>query len=102
MDPALVQMIVNRRQMRPFESVAELRDLPGMTDKIYQAITDSITVSSRARYYRVISQGDVDGRRCTIEAVLYRNHQSRNVDILLYTERWAGDVIALPKRRGES
>lgn len=102
MDAALVQMIVNRRQMRPFESVAELRDLPGMTDKVHQAIEDSITVSSRTRCYRVVSQGDIDGRNCTIEAVLYRNHQSGNVDILLYTERWAEDMIALPKRRGES
>jgi len=87
MDVALAQMIVKRRQMRPFESVAELRDVPGMTDKIYQAIRDSITVWPKMRYYRVISEGTTDGRICTVEAVLFRNRQAGNVDMLYYTER---------------
>jgi general secretion pathway protein K len=86
MDAAIAQMIVHRRQMRPFESAAELRDVPGMTDKIFQAVRDSITVSPKMRYYRVISEGTSDGRICTVEAVLFRNRRAQNVDMVYYTE----------------
>lgn len=87
MDAALARVIVNRRQMRSFESVAELRDVPGMTDNVYQAIRHSITVSPKMRYYRVISEGTTDRRICTVEAVLFRNRRAGNVDMLYYTER---------------
>lgn len=86
MDAALAQMVVNRRDMTPFDSVAELKDVPGMTDNIYQAIKDTVTVGSERRHYRVTAQGHSENHSCTIEAVLRRNTRAGNVDILLYRE----------------
>lgn len=86
MDSALAQMIVRRRHSRPFESAAELKDVPGVTDNIYQAIKGTITVRPQERFYRVMSQGDAENRSCRIEAVLRRNTQAGNVDIVLYRE----------------
>jgi len=86
LDAALAQMIVNQRKLRPFKTTAELRNVPGMTDNVYQAIKDMITLSPDERYYRVISQGSVPDRKCTIEAVLRRNTQAGNVDTILYRE----------------
>ena len=86
MDAALAQMVVNRRDVKPFDSVAELKDVPGMTDNIYQAIKDTVTVGSRRRHYRITAQGHSENHSCSIEALLRRNTQAGNVDILLYRE----------------
>ncbi len=86
MDCTLAQMIVRRREIKPFKSVAEIKDVPGMTDNIYVTIKDTIAVSSAERYYRVCAQGNVEGHHCRIEAVLRRNTQTANVDIVLYRE----------------
>lgn len=86
MDPVLAQMIVDRRKIKPFGSVIELRDIPGMTDGIYQAIKKTITVSPTKRYYRVTSEGIADGQSSTTVAVLARNMKTENVDVILYKE----------------
>jgi type II secretory pathway component PulK len=86
MSPALVQMIVNRRSLKPFSSIAELRDVPGMTDNIYRAIRDTITVGQQDRYYRVRCRGTVEDLNVAVEAVLRRNTQAGNVDIVQYRE----------------
>lgn len=87
MDPVLARMIIDRRKIEPFVSVIELRDIPGMTDSIYQAIEKVVTVSSPAeQYYRVTSQGNFDGLSYTTEAVLVRNMETENVDVILYKE----------------
>jgi general secretion pathway protein K len=84
--PALVEMIVSRRRVKPFRSIAELKDLPGMTDNIYRAIKDTITTGQQDRYYRVVSRGIVEDLGFTVEAVLRRNTQAGNVDIVQYRE----------------
>ena len=86
MDAALAQMVVNRRDVKPFDSVAELRDVPGMTDNIYQTLKDTVTVGSRRQHYRVTAEGRSENHSCTIEALLRRNMRAGNVDILLYRE----------------
>jgi len=86
MDPVLTQMILQKRALRPFANVAELRDVPGMTDNIYQAIQDTITANSREQHYRVSTRGKVGNRICEIEALLHRNTKAGNVDIVLYRE----------------
>ncbi|MBN2133404.1 MAG: type II secretion system minor pseudopilin GspK [Sedimentisphaerales bacterium] len=86
MAPALVEMIVNRRTRRPFQSIAELRDVPGMTDNIYQSIKDNITVDPKDRWFRVVAQGDSGGRNTRIEAIVRRNTRAQNVDIVVYRE----------------
>ena len=86
MDPALAQMVIERRKIKPFGSIAELRDVTGMTESVYQAITKTATVSPTKRYYRVRSKGTVDGISCTAVAVLLRDTENKNVDVILYKE----------------
>jgi general secretion pathway protein K len=85
-DSALAQMIVDRRQIKSFENIAELRHVPGMTDDIYSAISKIITVSPEEQYYSVTSQGDCDGLRCTIATILTRNPATKSVEVILYKE----------------
>lgn len=86
MDPALVQMIIQRRTVKPFQQVAELREMPGMTDNVYEAIRDTITTGSDAQLYRISTRGKVGNRICEIEALLRRNTKAGNVDIIQYKE----------------
>jgi len=86
MDTAVAQMIVERRKIKPFESVAELRDVPGMTDSIYDAIKNMVTVSGGNEYYHVESEARVDHLGCTIEAVLRRNPETKSVEVVFYKE----------------
>jgi len=86
MDAALAQIIVDRRKIKPFGSIAELRDVPGMTDGIYNTIKQIVTVSPAERYYNVTSQGNVDGVNCTIGATLRKNAKAKNVEVILYKE----------------
>lgn len=86
MDTALAQMIVQHRELKPFETVAELREVPGMTDNIYGTIKDAIEVKPKDAYYRVSSRGQIEDRTCEIEALLHRNTRTGNVDIILYRE----------------
>ena len=86
MDPALAQMIVRQRQRKPFANVTELRGVPGMTDNVFEAIKDSITVQPEERIYRVSSLGSVNNRTCRFEAIMRRNIDAGNVDIILCRE----------------
>lgn len=86
MSPALVQMILKRRTLKPFANITELKDVPGMTDNVYQAIKETITTGQADRYYRVTSRGTVDDLNITVQAVLQRNMQAGTVDIIQYRE----------------
>ena len=86
MDPVLAQMIIDRRKIKPFGSVMELRKIPGMTDGIYQAIEKTVTVNPTKKYYRVTSEGIADGLSRTTVAILGRNMETKNVDVILYKE----------------
>jgi len=86
MDAAVAAMIVERRKIKPFESIAELRDVPGMTDSIYEAIKSTVTISPEDQYYHVESQANVDHLGCAIEAVLRRNAETKSVEVVFYKE----------------
>jgi len=86
MDPAVAQMIVNRRMEKPFGDLGELRGIPGMTDPVYQAIRRAATVQSEESYYRVTSRGNAAGRECMIVAMIQRNPDTNKLDIILYKE----------------
>jgi len=86
MDPVLAQMIIDRRKIKHFGSVIELREIPGMTDGIYQAIEKTVTISPTEKYYRVTSEGIADGLSSTTVAILARNMETKNVDVILYKE----------------
>jgi len=86
MDRALAQVIIERRRFKPFEAVAELRDLPGMTNSLYYEISRTLTVDPTDRYYTVTSRGDVDRLGRTVTATLRMNEKTRSVDVVLYKE----------------
>ena len=86
LDPVLAQMIVDRRKTKPFDSIFELRDVPGMTDRIYNAIRAIVTVGPEQRYYRIMSQANLDNISSTVAAILQRDIETENVEIILYKE----------------
>ena len=86
MDAALAQLIVDRRKLKPFESVAELRDLPVMRDSIYNTIRRSATVKPTSDHYQIISRGSVDQLSRTVVAILNKNVATKNVNMILYKE----------------
>lgn len=86
MDPALAQLIVDRRKLAPFESIVELRDLPGMRDSLYNTIRRSTTVKPASDHCLVISRGSVDQLKRTVVAILNKNETKKNVDMILYKE----------------
>jgi general secretion pathway protein K len=86
MDPALTQVIVERRRVRPFRSLEELRQVQGMTEVIYDRIQRLITVESAGLYYRLQATGQVDNLSRTVSAILRRNTGDGTVDIVRYTE----------------
>ncbi|MCK4752863.1 MAG: type II secretion system minor pseudopilin GspK [Planctomycetes bacterium] len=84
--PALAQTIIDRRKFKPFGSITELRDVPGMTDSIYYAIKSVATVGTAGQYYYVTSRGNVDHLGRTIIAVLRKNVKDKKIEIVLYKE----------------
>lgn len=86
MGPALADLIIRQRTLKPFGNVAQLRSVPGMTAAVSRDLESLGTVRPPERFYRVTSHGSRQGHRCTIEAVLRRNTQAGTVDILHYRE----------------
>jgi len=85
-DAVLAQRIIDRRKFKPFASITELRDVPGMTDTVYYAIKKTATVGTTDQYYHVIAQGNVDHLSRTTVALLGRNMRTKNVEVVLYKE----------------
>jgi general secretion pathway protein K len=86
MDTALAQLIVDRRKRTPFESLAELRELPGMRDSIYDALRRSTTVKPTSDHYQIISRGSVGELGRTVVAIVNKTAATKNVDMVLYKE----------------
>ena len=86
MDPALARMIVIRRREKPFSNLAELRDIPGMTTAVYQAIRQTATVRPQDSYYQVTSRGSAAGSDQTIVALIQRKADANKLEIIQYKE----------------
>jgi len=86
MDPALARMIIGRREVKPLGSLAELRDVPGMTDAIYNAIKETAAVRSTDQYYQVSARGSVGKISSTVVALVRNNTAAKNIDVILYKE----------------
>lgn len=86
MDAALAQFIVDRRKLEPFKSVAELRDIPGMTENIYNTMKRSTIVEPANDHYQIISRGSIGRLSRTVVAILNKNMATKTVDMILYRE----------------
>jgi general secretion pathway protein K len=85
-DPALAEIIIKRRKIKPFESIIELQDVPGMTDSIYYEIHETITVSPADRYYHITSEGSSENASHTTVAIVHRDTKSKTINVLMYKE----------------
>jgi general secretion pathway protein K len=86
MDAALADMIIQQRKRKPFQSLGELRNIPGITDAVCGDIQRLGTIHPPERFYRVTAQGRLQDYRCTIEALLRKNTQAGTVDLIQYRE----------------
>jgi general secretion pathway protein K len=86
MDPALAQLIIDRREIKPFETIAELQYVPGMTDGVYNAIKKAATVRTTAQYYQVVSRGSTGRFGSTIVALLRRDTGTKTIEVVSYKE----------------
>jgi type II secretory pathway component PulK len=86
LDAALAQMIINRRELKPFESITELRGIPGMTEDVYNSIRRTATVRSADRYYHVTASANVDDVSATVVAILRKNVKTGNIEVVLHRE----------------
>jgi general secretion pathway protein K len=95
MDSALARMLVAKRKAKPFESIAEIRDAPGMTQSLFNKIRGSISVgpAGTEQYYNIVAEGKVDETTCTVSAVLRKDTRAKTVDVVWYKELNPADVI---------
>ena len=83
---ALAQLIIDRRRKKPFGSMAELREIPGMTGAVLGDLERSATTQSEDRYYKVTARGSAGAGETAIRAILYRNENTRQVEVIWYQE----------------
>jgi general secretion pathway protein K len=86
MDAALAQMVVERRKLKSFDSIMDLRDIPGMTDSIFNTVKKTSTVMPADRYYHVTSRADASRISRIIAAIVRVNSETKNVEVLSYKE----------------
>jgi general secretion pathway protein K len=86
MNAALAQLIIDRRSKKLFGSMAELREIPGMTGDVFTDLNKSATIQSEQTYYKVTARGSVGAGGITISAILYRNESAQNVEVIWYQE----------------
>jgi general secretion pathway protein K len=86
MDPALAQLIVERRKIKPFESIEELRALPAMTDEIYLAIKRTATARPQDPCYQVVSRAAAGQSVAAVEVVLKTDSEAGTIETLSYKE----------------
>ncbi len=82
----LARQMVQYRTIRPFAAIGELRDVPGMTDEIFSAVRDRITIASVETYYRVTVSAESEQASCTVTAILKKNNGSRRMEMVYYQE----------------
>ena len=85
-DPVMARLIAERCRLRPFAGIAELGDMMGMTDEIYEDIGRIASAGVLDEYYYVTSCGNADRGARTIIAVLRKNVNTKKVEIILYKE----------------
>jgi type II secretory pathway component PulK len=86
MDAALAQVIIERRRLQPFASVADLQNIPGMTHNLYRSIYKYLTVDPPEPYYRVHVTGQAGGITRSINALVRKKSTDQSADIIMYTE----------------
>ena len=66
--------------------MAELREIPGMTEDIFSDLNQTTTLQSEETYYKVTARGSAGVVETSIRAILYRNEAARSVEVIWYQE----------------
>jgi len=85
-DPLLARMILQRRKIKPFDNIAELKTIPGITQTTLNKIGPYLTCQSSQNNYSIISQGTSGDTRCTIQALITNNQNTGKFQTVFYRE----------------
>ena len=85
-DQALAQQIEDRRRIQPFRDLDEVRQVPGMTEAVYQRIQRLVTIRPTGGPWRLQATGQVDNLTWALSAVLRENGTTGTVDVVGYGE----------------
>ncbi|MBN1805960.1 MAG: general secretion pathway protein GspK [Sedimentisphaerales bacterium] len=86
MSSSLVQNIIEQRNIRNFESVGQLRNVPGMTSEVYESIRELITVKPENRYYNVTVTGVAGDFQRKIRIILKNDSRAARIVPILRKE----------------
>ncbi|MBP8304355.1 MAG: general secretion pathway protein GspK [Phycisphaerae bacterium] len=85
-DSDLAQRIEDRRRMRPFQDLDEVRQVAGITEAAYRKMQGLVTVRPARSPLRIRATGQVDNVAWTLSAVLQENRTAGTVDVMGYEE----------------
>lgn len=85
MDSPLAQAIIDKRQYKLFETVAELRGFLWMTESMYNEIRDKLTTTPLEKYYNITACSD-NFEDCKINVTVKLDTSAKKIDIVRYTE----------------
>ena len=86
MSLALAQNIVEKRQFGRYSNIEQLKQVPGMTDEIYETISPLITLETNEIYYVVTSTGIAGEFQRAVKVVLRKNPSTLKIDVLMRFE----------------
>jgi len=86
MDSGLAAAIIDKRNLKLFNTIAQLHHLPWMTEAIYNEIKDKLTTRPQEQYYSITAQAASDTHSYTIIATIRLNTETRKIDVLRYKE----------------
>jgi len=81
-DAVLADAIVANR---PYTRTEQVKDVPGMTSDVYQALQGSVSTTSQEQYYSVSVTGAAGAARRGVRAVLKRNRRTGDLETIM---RW--------------
>ncbi len=85
----VVEEIIARRNLEPFSSICQLKEVPGITDEVFSTVSDRITVEPEEIFYRITSKGTVGDykKTLTVTVAAQKNGERTDLKIIEYDER---------------
>jgi general secretion pathway protein K len=82
----LAQRVVEQRQIQRFATTEQLKNIPGMTPQIYEAIHELITVKSEEHYYNITATGVAGQFVRKVQLVVRKKGDSAQIEKILRKE----------------
>ena len=81
-DPVLARIVVQRRQVAPYNSMEELSHLPGMSTAAFEDLSRWAGVNLKSPQAQIKASGVFNGIQCDLIAQIQRNSTTGSVDVL--------------------